>query len=73
MKTRVDFAKEDESLDYCRYCAKSDGSMQSYEEKLTSMTGFIMRTKGMAEDAAQSTAKGMMAKLPAWKDHSSNQ
>lgn len=68
MKTKEDFANQDESKDYCKFCAREDGTMQSYEEKLSGMTGFIMKTQGLAEEAAQSAAVAMMAKLPAWKD-----
>jgi len=67
MKAKEDYAMEDESKDYCRYCARQDGSMQSYEEKLTSMTEFIVRTQGLDKEAAKEAAKGMMEKLPAWK------
>lgn len=67
MKTKEDYAMGDESKDYCRYCARQDGSMQSYEEKLTSMTEFIVRTQGLDKEAAEEAAKGMMEKLPAWK------
>lgn len=41
-----DYPSGDESKDYCRYCARPDGSMQSYDEKLKSMTAFLMRTQG---------------------------
>ena len=67
MKTNGDFAMGDEAKDYCVYCARPDGTMQSYEEKLKSMTGFIVKTQGLDENAAQKAAEGMLAKLPAWK------
>ena len=41
MKTKEDFAMGDENKNYCIYCARPDGTMQSYEEKIKSMTGFI--------------------------------
>lgn len=69
MKTKEDFAAGDESKDYCKYCARPDGSMQNYEEKLEGLTGFIIRTQGLDEGAARNVAKGMMAKLPAWKEN----
>ena len=50
------------------HCARLDGSMQSYEEKLDSMSQFIVRTQGLDEVEARKTAKSMMAGLPAWKD-----
>ena len=68
MKTKDDFAMGDESKDYCVYCARPDGTMQSYDEKLESMTGFIIKTQGLDEKAARSAAKGMMEKLPAWRN-----
>lgn len=66
MKTKKDFAMGDENKDYCLYCARPDGTMQSYEEKLESMTGFIIKTQGLDKDVAYNAAKNMMAKLPAW-------
>ena len=41
--------------------------MQSYEEKLKSMTGFIIKTQGLDEKVAEKAAEGMLSKLPAWK------
>ena len=67
MKTKEDFAMGDENKDYCVYCARPDGTMQSYEEKLDSMTKFIVKTQGLDEKVAQNAAKGMLSKLPAWK------
>lgn len=68
MKTADDFAMGDESKDYCKFCARPDGTMQSYEEKLKGMTGFIMKTQGLDEEVAKNAAVGMMAKLPAWSN-----
>jgi len=67
MKTQADFAMEDETKDYCVHCTRPDGTMQSYEEKLVSLTGFIVKTQGMDEKVAQMAAKEMLSKLPAWK------
>lgn len=61
-----DYPQNDESKDYCRYCARPDGSMQSYEEKLDSMTRFLVRTQGLDEEAARGVAKRNMGRLPAW-------
>ena len=68
MKNKEDFAMGDTEKDYCRFCAHPDGTMQSYEEKLKSYTGFIIKTQGLDEEKAKAAAKGIMAKLPAWKD-----
>lgn len=68
MKTKNEYAMRDETKDYCIYCAKEDGSMQSYDEKLESMTAFIIKTQGLAKSIANDAAKEMMSKLPAWKN-----
>ena len=65
-----DYPSGDESKDYCRYCACPDSSMQSYDEKLKSMTAFLMRTQGLDDSAARGVAQRTMDKLPAWKDQS---
>ncbi|HEY8464395.1 MAG TPA: zinc ribbon domain-containing protein [Bacillota bacterium] len=68
MEKPADYAKGDPTKDYCVHCARPDGTMQSYEEKLTSLTGFIIKTQGLDENAARNAARGMMAKLPAWQN-----
>lgn len=69
MKVPEDFAMGDTTKDYCNHCARPDGTMQSYEEKLEGMTGFIVKTQGIDRTAANEAAKAMMAKLPAWKEN----
>lgn len=68
MEKPEDYAMGDESKAYCRYCSREDGSMQNYEEKLESMTQFIVRTQGLARATAQDSAEEMLSRLPAWKD-----
>lgn len=67
MNSPADFAMGDENKDYCVHCARPDGTMQSYTEKLDSMSQFIIRTQGLDTAIARSAAQKMMAKLPAWK------
>lgn len=62
-----DFALGDTAKDYCCHCVRPDGTMQSYEEKLKSMTEFMIRTQGLDEQAAKAVARQQLAKLPAWK------
>ena len=69
MKKPEDFAMNDESRDYCVHCARPDGSMQSFEEKKESMANFIIKTQGLAREAAMSAALSMMKKLPAWEQN----
>ncbi|GFZ32631.1 AraC family transcriptional regulator [Clostridium zeae] len=68
MKSIDDFASGDQKKDYCKYCSRSDGTMQSYNEKLASLTNFIIKTQGLDHDVANDAAKSMMNKLPAWKN-----
>ena len=60
-----DFAMGDESKEYCVHCAKADGTMQSYEERLDNISAYIVKTQGFDGDAARPAAKNMMAALPA--------
>ena len=57
MKEKEDFAMGDPGKDYCMHCARPDGSMQSYEEKLSGLTSFIVKTQGFDENAARKAAK----------------
>ncbi len=68
MEKPEDYALKDETKDYCVHCARSDGSMQSYDEKLASMANFLVKTQGFDEEAAKEAARDIMTKLPAWKD-----
>jgi hypothetical protein len=73
LEKEEDFPGGDESKDYCVYCARADGTMKSYEEALEGMTQFTVRTQGLDPAAARTTVKGMMAKLPAWRDHATGE
>jgi hypothetical protein len=63
-----DYALGDESRDYCVYCAREDGSMQSYPEKLEGTTEFLIKTQGLDRGAARETAVRLLGRLPAWRD-----
>lgn len=69
MKEAADFAGGDPEKDYCVYCARPDGTMQSFEEKKAGMTEFIIRTQGFDEKAAAKQAEDAMRMLPAWKEY----
>ena len=66
MKEASEFAGGDLSKDYCIYCARPDGSMQSFNEKKAGMIHFIMKTQGFDENAATRMAESSMKKLPAF-------
>jgi len=67
MEKAEDFPLGDRTKDYCVHCARPDGSMQNYQEKLAGMSAFIMTTQGLDEGAAKRAAAAAMARLPAWK------
>ena len=67
MTKPADYPLGDESKDYCVYCARPDGSMQSYPEKLEGTTDFLMQTQGLDRQAAHDAALHILAKLPAWQ------
>lgn len=69
MNEASDYPMNDTSKDYCRYCARLDGSMQSFEEKKAGLTRFVMKNQGFDEAAAANVALNMMKKLPAWEDY----
>ena len=66
--TTEDYPLGDESKEYCHYCARPDGSLQSYEEKLKGTIEFLIRTQGINEEAAHELAVRTMKKLPAWSN-----
>lgn len=68
MSVPADYPLHDERRDYCVYCARPDGSMQSYPEKVEGTADFLMKTQGLDEQAAHSAAVRIFAKLPAWRE-----
>ncbi|SHJ37422.1 zinc ribbon domain-containing protein [Lutispora thermophila] len=69
MEDIADFAANDPSKDYCIYCSRPDGEMQSFEEKKESFTKFLVMTQGFDENVARKIAEGMMRKLPSWEKY----
>lgn len=68
MKKESDFTMGDTSKDYCVYCANSDGTMQSFEEKKQSLINFTIKTQGLDQSVAEKAVENMMRQLPAWKE-----
>lgn len=67
MTKPADYPLQDESKDYCVYCARPDGSMQSYSEKVGGTADFLIQTQGLDAQAAHGAAVRILAKLPAWQ------
>jgi hypothetical protein len=62
-----DHALGDPARDYCRHCARADGTMQSYSEKLAGFTHWLVSTQGLDHGAAHQHASAVLAQLPAWR------
>ncbi len=67
MREPGDYPGSDMSKDYCKYCAREDGALKSFDEMKEGMTKFIIKTQGLAREAAEKTAVEAMKKQPAWK------
>lgn len=69
MESAEDFPLQDVSKDYCCYCAKANGELQSFDERLESYSEWLVSSQGLDKNAALSQAKSLMAKMPAWKKY----
>jgi hypothetical protein len=69
LRTPEDHAASDPERDYCKHCARADGTLKSYDEALEGMSGFLQKTQGLDPSVAQDTARAMMARMPAWKSN----
>jgi hypothetical protein len=67
MNSPEEHAMGNVNLDYCVHCARPDGQMQTYEEKLESLSSFMVRTQGFDKQVAIDAARNMMSRLPAWQ------
>lgn len=68
LREKDDYPGGDTSKEYCRYCARPDGTMRSYDEALEGMSAFMVKTQGLDPAAARETVRSILAKLPAWRD-----
>jgi hypothetical protein len=70
MRKQADHALNNRFKDYCNHCMNEDGTMQSYEDKLESLTLFIASSQGRSREEAESIARTQMSILPAWRNQS---
>jgi len=68
LRSKDDYPLGDTSKDYCKYCAREDGSLKSFDEAVVGMAAFLERTQGLKGDAAKKAAFNYLIKMPAWKD-----
>jgi hypothetical protein len=64
-----DHALSNITIHYCTYCTDEKGKLKPYQEVLAGMTGYLVQSQGIDQTAAESIAKEMMSKMPAWKNH----
>jgi hypothetical protein len=67
MESPEDHALGDPARPYCRYCARADGTMQSYAEKLANFTHWLVSTQGLDRTVANDQAVTILGQLPAWR------
>jgi hypothetical protein len=68
MERDEDHALGDTAKPHCRYCAREDGTMLSYPEKLTGYASWLVATQGLDRRVAEDQAKTILSQLPAWRD-----
>ena len=68
MEGAEDHALGDVAKTYCRYCAREDGTMQSYPEKLGNYASWLISTQGLDPTIARGQAEVILRALPAWCD-----
>ena len=69
MKRNEDFGGGNSDKKYCVHCTDNLGELKSYDDILTGMTEFAMKTMGVSREEAQKTALDNMKKMPAWKEY----
>ncbi len=69
MNSPGDFGGGDPENKYCVRCTKPDGSLKSYDEVLNGMAGFMMSTRNMDREAAESSTRAYLSTMPAWSGH----
>lgn len=65
-----DFGGGDPENKYCVHCANPDGSLKSYDEVLNGMVNFMMESRKMDKDTAETIAREYIATMPAWNNNS---
>ncbi|MBI5417190.1 zinc ribbon domain-containing protein [Candidatus Poribacteria bacterium] len=66
LRTKEDYPDGDESKNYCKYCARPNGSMKSFDEAVVGMAGFLESTQGLTGETARKAAISALTKNPAW-------
>ena len=54
---------------YCVHCSQPDGTLKSYDEVLDGMINFMITSRNMERQTADSTAREYLSQMPAWSSH----
>jgi hypothetical protein len=64
---KEDFAKGDESSDFCQYCVNEDGSVKTCEEIFNGGVEFFMQSIQADRGFAEKVVRKNMSQLPYWQ------
>lgn len=67
MTSLADYPLYNMTKNYCKLCARNDGSMQTFDEKWANLTHTLIKVHQMDENIAKDTAYVLLKKLPAWR------
>ena len=62
------FPNEDETKDFCVYCADDNGNLRPYDQVVENMAQFFAQMKNIDIEKAKDLVKEYMKEMPAWKD-----
>ena len=68
LRNKEDYPLDDESKEFCRYCANEDGSMKSFDDAVEGMSAFLQDMQNLSTEDAKDAAINTLKKNPAWKD-----
>lgn len=55
---------------YCQHCVDADGNLQTFDERLDRLSGWLRnRREGLSQAEAEAAALEQMSKMPAWRAH----
>lgn len=67
MTSIADYPLHDISKNYCKQCARADGTMLTFNERWRQLTLYYVDIHHLDYDMAKQTAYVILKKLPAWR------
>ena len=69
MKEPANFALGDVNSVYCIECTHADGSLKSFDDVLDLIASDMVRSQGIDRSEAETMARELMLRQPAWEDY----